>query len=237
MIKVPGTPAGMPAVRTLIGEGVNVNVTLLFAVDTYLAAARAYIDGLDDYVRAGGKQPDRVASVASFFVSRVDTAADGRLQELIDEGDAPEAVALLGKAGIANAKLAYAEFQGLFEGEAFAGLALAGARPQRPLWGSTGVKNTAYPDTLYLDELMGPHTVNTAPPATIDAFIDHGTPGETVTRGVDEARRQITRLGELGIDLDGITDDLLAAGVESFSDSFKSLLRRVDEKRRELSGR
>ena len=226
MIKVPGTPAGIPAIKTLISEGINVNVTLLFAIDSYLAAANAYIEGLGEYAKSGQDSTGSVSSVASFFVSRVDTAADNAL---------PGDHELRGKIGIANAKLAYAEFSEMFDrrpggGGSFLPLHKAGAQVQRPLWASTGVKNPDYPDTLYIDGLMGPDTVNTVPEATMNALLDHGNPGTALTEGLDEARAHIEALGKARVSLDAITSDLLAAGVKSFADSYETLLGRIEAK-------
>ncbi len=226
MIKVPGTPAGVPAIKTLISEGINVNVTLLFAIDAYLAAANAYIEGLSEFAKSGAGNPGSVASVASFFVSRVDTAADNAL---------PEGHELRGKIGIANAKLAYFEFNEMFDrklggGGSFFPLHTTGAQVQRPLWASTGVKNPDYPDTMYVDGLMGPDTVNTVPEATMSAMLDHGNPGTALTEGLDGARAQIDALGGAGVSLEAITGDLLAAGVKSFADSYETLLGRIDSK-------
>ena len=230
LIKVPGTPEGVPAIRKLISEGISVNVTLLFSLAAYRAAAAAFIDGLSDYVEAGGDDLGGISSVASFFVSRVDTSADGALDGVSGGRE------IAGKIGIANAKLAYDEFRRLCATERWQQLAARGALPQRPLWASTGVKNPAYPDVLYMNELMGPDTVNTAPPATLDAFLDHGDVAERVTTGVDEAQAQVERLEELGISLDAITGDLLKAGVKAFADAFEGLLEVIDSKCRELAG-
>lgn len=226
MIKVPGTPAGVPAIKTLISEGINVNVTLLFAIKAYLAAANAYIEGLSEFAKSGQGNPGSVSSVASFFVSRVDTAADNAL---------PEGHKLRGKVGIANAKLAYAEFNEMFDrkpggGGSFFPLHTAGAQVQRPLWASTGVKNPDYPDTMYVDGLMGPDTVNTVPEATMNAMLDHGNPGAALTEGLEGARAQIDALGRAGVSLDAITSDLLTAGVKSFADSYETLLGRIEAK-------
>jgi len=230
MIKVPGTPEGVPAIRKLISEGINVNVTLLFSLNAYAAASKAYVDGLADYVEAGGDDLGGISSVASFFVSRVDTSADAALGN-VSGGDE-----IAGKIGIANARLAYEAFQTLTASERWQELAERGALPQRPLWASTGVKNPAYSDVLYMNELMGANTVNTAPPATLDAFLDHGEVSERVTVGVEDARSHIARLEELGISLDAITDDLLVAGVKVFADAFEGLMGVIDSKVRELSG-
>jgi transaldolase len=228
MIKVPGTPEGVPAIRKLISEGIN--VTLLFSLIAYAAAWKAYVDGLADYVEAGGDDLGGISSVASFFVSRVDTSADAALED-VSGGEE-----IAGKIGIANARLAYEAFQTLTASERWQELVARGALPQRPLWASTGVKNPAYSDVLYMNELMGANTVNTAPPATLDAFLDHGEVSERVTVGVDDARSQIARLEELGISLDAITDDLLVAEVKTFADVFEGLIGVIDSKLRELSG-
>ena len=226
MIKVPATPAGRPAIETLIGEGINVNATLIFALAQYDAVARAYLSGLERLV-AGGGDPARVASVASFFVSRVDSAVDRALAEIGEES-------LQGKAAIANAKAAYAHFEVVFRGERWERLARAGARVQRPLWASTSTKNPRYPDTLYVDELIGPQTVNTLPPATLEALIDHGRVAVTLTADVPAAMDHLGHLGELGIDLDAITASLLDEGVAAFAASFEGLIAGVGEKARRL---
>ncbi|MDP6823001.1 MAG: transaldolase [Dehalococcoidia bacterium] len=230
MIKVPGTPEGVPAVRKLISEGISVNVTLLFSLSAYREAAKAYIDGLADYVEAGGDDLGGISSVASFFVSRVDTSADSALDG-VSGGDE-----IAGKIGIANARLAYDTFRDLIASERWRELAERGALPQRPLWASTGVKNPEYSDVLYMDELMGADTVNTAPPATLDAFLDHGIVAERVTVGVEDARAHMARLEELGVSLDAITGDLLVAGVKAFADAFEGLMEVIDSRCRELSG-
>ena len=218
MIKVPATPEGIPAIRRLIADGVNVNVTLLFAQSVYEQAALAYLDGIEERARAGAALGN-VASVASVFVSRIDTAIDPRLQG--------EAAALAGKAAIANTKLIYQRYLELFAGSRWEMLAAKGARTQRPLWGSTGTKNPAYSDVLYVDELIGPDTVNTLPPATLDAFRDHGRPRASLTEGVDEARRALAALSGAGIDMDSVTEQLLTEGVKLFADAFDKLLAAV----------
>jgi transaldolase len=230
MIKVPGTPEGVPAIKTLISEGINVNVTLLFSLDAYTAAANAYIEGLGEFAKAARGIPAGVASVASFFVSRVDTAVDNAL---------PDGHELRGKIGIANAKVAYATFAELFDrklggGGSFFPLHTTGAQVQRPLWASTGVKNPDYSDTMYVDSLMGPDTVDTIPEATLAAYSDHGNPGYDLTNGLGEAQAQLKSLAEVGISLDSITDDLLAAGVATFADSYASLLGRIEAKLKAL---
>jgi transaldolase len=216
-IKVPATTEGIPAIRALIGAGLNVNVTLIFALDAYEAVANAYIEGLEDFAAAGGDL-SRVASVASFFVSRVDTAVDKLL------AGRPEEASLRGKAAIANARLAYARFEEIFAGPRWEALAARGGRVQRPLWASTSTKDPAYPDTIYADALIGPFTVDTMPPQTVDAFRDHGHAANTVTAGVDDAHQALAQLTALGINLDTITAELLAAGLDSFSASFDKLL-------------
>ena len=225
MIKVPGTPEGAPAVRRLIGEGINVNVTLLFAIDRYLAAAAAFIDGLNDFMKAGRGSPGWIASVASFFVSRVDTSVDGQL---------PDGHPLRGKLGIANAKVAYGHFKELFDTTLGTGnfhpLATTGAQAQRPLWASTSVKSPDLPDTMYVDALMGPQTVNTLPDSTLESFLDHGTVENRLPGGLDEARAQMEQLEQAGVSMKQVTDDLLAAGVKSFADSYRSLLAQIGQK-------
>jgi transaldolase len=220
MVKVPATDEGIPAVEQLIADGLNINITLMFSLDDYEAVAHAYLRGLQ---RAG--DPAHIASVASFFVSRVDTKADAALEKI----GTPEAMALRGRIAVANAKLAYRRYQEIFEGDEFADLASAGARPQRVLWASTSTKNAEYADTMYVDELIGPNTVNTMPPNTIDAFLDHGDidPG-ALTSDVDVAAEQIARLGEIGVDLDQLTAELQSEGVQAFADSMNELLAVID---------
>ena len=228
LIKVPGTEAGVETFEELTARGVNVNVTLLFAVERYRAIADAYVRGLQRRLDAG-EPVDRAASVASFFVSRVDTKVDAELERLGHED-------LRGKAAVANAKVAYAEFQQIFSGEAWERLAAAGANVQRPLWASTSTKNPDYPDTLYVDELIGPDTVNTMPDATIEAARDHATPERTVDRDVDAARETMRELREIGVDVDDIVlRQLVDEGVESFAKSYDSLLETLAGKANELS--
>lgn len=225
MIKVPATAAGVPAIRQLISEGINVNVTLMFNMAHYEAVAKAYMDGLKTLVENGG-DPQKVASVASFFVSRVDTAVD----DALSASDDPAAAELMGKVAVANSKVVYQRFQDLFHGDAFADLSAAGAKPQRLLWASTSTKNPAYPDTLYIDELIGTETVNTIPQSTVDAFRDHGTPAATLETNVDEAQQVLQNLAALQIDLHAITEQLQVDGVASFAKSFDSLLATISEK-------
>ncbi len=230
MIKVPATPQGLPAIEALIGEGVNVNVTLIFALDQYQAVIDAYLAGLERLAARGGDLA-KVASVASFFVSRIDTAVDKALDNIArDRPVAP----LQGKAAIASAKVAYALFQKNLTGERWQRLAAQGARVQRPLWASTSTKNPAYPDTLYVDALIGPHTVNTVPPETLVAFRDHGTVALTLEQGVDEAHAHLAHLAQWGIDLAAITQKLLADGVIAFARSFDSLLASIEAKGEQL---
>jgi transaldolase len=226
MIKVPATEEGIPAIRQLISEGINVNVTLMFSMKHYEAVAQAYIDGLTQLLENGG-DPEKVASVASFFVSRVDTAVDKKLAELND----PAAEALKGKVAVANSKVVYKRFKDIFHGEAFARLQSAGAGRQRLLWASTSTKNPDYPDTLYIDELIGPETVNTMPPKTIDAFRDHGRLANMLEKDIDEAQLVLDNLAELSINLDEITAQLQEDGVEAFAKSFDSLINTISTKK------
>ncbi len=220
MIKVPGTPNAPETVERLIGEGVNVNITLLFDIAVYEAVARAYVAGLERALEAG-RDLSAIASVASFFVSRVDTQVDGRLAD-----DSP----LRGKAGVANARAAYARFAEVFSGGMWDGLAAAGARVQRPLWASTGTKNAAYSDVLYVDNLVAPHTVNTLPEPTLNAFADHGDASHTITREDEaEAEATLAALAEAGVDLEAVTDQLLVDGLDAFEADFLALLRCIDE--------
>lgn len=228
MIKVPGTDEGVPAFERLIAEGINVNVTLMFSLATYEAVAQAYLRGLGRC-----EHPERVASVASFFVSRVDTAADA----VLEAAGSPPAQALRGKTAIANAKLAYRRYQEIFEGEPFAPLRAKGARVQRVLWASTSTKNPDYRDVLYVEELIGPDTVDTLPPATLEAFRDHGTVEPTLTRDVDGAAADLEALAAAGVDLDAITERLQRDGVDAFARSFDSLLTAVEGKRRRMIAR
>ncbi|MCD6286489.1 MAG: bifunctional transaldolase/phosoglucose isomerase, partial [Anaerolineae bacterium] len=229
-IKVPATPEGVAAIKTLIGEGINVNATLIFSLEQYDAVAEAYIAGLERLAAAGGDLAE-VTSVASLFVSRVDAKVDARLDEL----GTPEAQSLKGKIALANAKISYRHFKQIFSGERWETLAALGASYQRPLWASTSTKNPDYPDTLYVDGLIGPHTVNTAPPKTLDAFLDHGTVAVTVETGLAEARAQLDQLAALGINLDGAMQELLDEGVAKFVTPFSSLMRSIEDKIRRLS--
>jgi transaldolase/glucose-6-phosphate isomerase len=239
MIKVPGTKAGVPAVRTLLGEGLNINITLLFSQSAYEEVLEAYLAALE-HLLAAGRPIDRVASVASFFVSRIDTVADQLLEEAAEakEGDERAALERLkGKVAIANAKLAYEIFQQRFSTARWEKLAAKGARPQRLLWASTGTKNPEYSDVLYVEELIGPHTVNTMPQKTMDAFRSHGhVRGNTLTEDLEGARDVLTALERAGISLDRITSDLVVEGVRLFADSFDKLLGAVAAKRQRMLG-
>ena len=232
MIKVPGTPEGVPAVERLIGEGVNVNVTLLFHRDAYSDVRDAYIAGLERLAEAGGDL-SRVASVASFFVSRVDTAVDGLLEPRVQAGE-EELADLLGKAAIANAALAYRDFQETVATQRFQALKAKGARAQRPLWASTGTKNAAYSDVLYIDSLIAPDTVNTMPPATLESYLDHGQVALSLVPFIPEAERVLQALEDNGVSMTEVTDKLLADGVKAFADSFVTLLANVEEKKAAL---
>jgi len=238
-IKVPGTKAGIPAIQQLLAEGLNINITLLFSQGRYRDVVEAYLSALEQRV-AAGKPIDRIASVASFFVSRIDTAVDKLLNEAAAR--APNAAersrleALRGKIAIANAKLAYRDWQRLFAGERWERLKKHGARPQQLLWASTGTKNPAYSDVLYVDELIGPETVNTMPEKTMDAFRDHGTVRETVTADVDAAQATLTALDRAGISLDSVTAMLEAEGVTLFCDSFDKLNGALVDKRSRMLG-
>jgi transaldolase len=231
MIKVPGTSEGVPAVRELIANGVNVNITLLFAVESHRRVINAYVEGLEARL-AAGEDIANVASVASFFVSRVDTSIDARLDALATAGtiDRARATALKGRAAIANAKLAYQLARTSFSGARWHALAARGARVQRPLWASTSTKNPAYRDVVYVEQLIGPDTVNTLPPATLDAFRDHGETHRTVDTDLDGARQLLADLDAVGISIDAVTDQLLTEGLASFQKSFDSLLGGLERK-------
>lgn len=226
MIKVPGTVEGVPAIEALIGDGINVNVTLLFSVDQYDAAARAYVAGLERLEKAGG-DVSAVASVASLFVSRVDSAVDKALEKAGNQD-------LQGRIAIANTKLAYARFREIFKGERWERLAAKGAKVQRPLWASTSTKNPEYPDTLYVDSLIGPDTVNTIPPKTLDAWLDHGLVTPAIESDLDRARTDLARLPELGIHIDAIMAQLQDDGVASFAKSFNDLMAGIESKTAKL---
>lgn len=220
MIKIPGTPAGVPAIAATIDAGINVNVTLLFSQSAYQAVAEAYVEGLEKRA-ARGEPIDKIASVASFFVSRIDAKIDDKIDAGVG-GD--EAKPLKGKVAIANAKLAYAWYEEFIASSRWQALAAKGAQVQRLLWASTGTKNPDYPDTLYLDTLIGKDTVNTIPPKTLDAYRLRGTAAETLTQDIAGARHVLSEAERLGLDLDGVTDELVDEGVASFSKAFDDLL-------------
>ena len=228
LVKIPATVAGLSAIEDCIARGVPINITLIFSFDRYRAVVAAYMRGLARLV-AGGGDPSKVSSVASFFVSRIDTETDRRLEE----AGHPE---LQGKLGIANAKLAYKHFRETFDGPIWERLAEAGASKQRPLWASTSTKNPAYRDVMYVEELIGPETVNTMPPETVIAFQDHGeVRGDTVLEGVDEAERLLTQLRDAGVSYDEIVETLEVEGVQKFADAFTELIDGIEAKRGELA--
>jgi transaldolase len=240
MIKVPGTEAGAPAVETLLTEGINVNITLLFSLEGHERVMEAYLRAMEKRLDAG--QPvERVASVASYFVSRVDTAVDLQLEERAkaagSEEERKRILALRGKAAIANAKMAYQRFREIFDSERFERLRAKGARVQRPLWASTSTKNPEYRDVMYVEQLIGPDTVNTMPRATMEAFADHGVVERTVDRDLDAARAELHALKEAGIDLDRVTRDLQVEGVEKFVTPYNGMLERIEEKLSRVAGR
>jgi transaldolase len=239
MVKIPGTVEAEPVIQQMLMEGININITLLFSVASYERVARAYIAALAAR-RAAGQPIDRIASVASFFVSRVDTLVDKLLDEKIAAtGDATQKgwlESLKGKAAIANARIAYQSFERLFSGAEWDSLAAAGADVQRPLWASTSVKNPAFPDTMYVDELIGPHTVNTMPRPTIAAFLDHGTVERTIDKDISCAYKTMEDLAAAGIDIDAVTAQLEEEGIASFAKSYDSLLAGVASKRSQLAG-
>jgi transaldolase/glucose-6-phosphate isomerase len=239
MVKVPGTKAGIPAIRTLIGEGININVTLLFAPQVYAEVAGAYIDGIEDFTAKGG-DPNRIASVASFFVSRIDSLIDDAIDKKIaaatDAGQRGRLEALKGKVAIANAKLAYKLYGQIYSDERWQRLAQAGAQTQRLLWASTGTKNKAYSDVLYCDELVGSNTVNTMPPPTMDAFRDHGKPRASLDEDVAGAEATMAGLAAVGISIDEVSQKLVADGVQLFADAADQLYAAVQKKRRIVLG-
>src|SRR4029453_7673888 len=235
-IKVPATPQGISAIQQLISEGLNVNVTLLFSQEAYEQVAEAYISGLEKLV-AGGGYATRVTSVASFFISRIDSAVDAlieaRLQETSDVKDRSALRALTGKVAIANAKVTFRRYQELFSGPRWQALARQGAQTQRLLWASTSTKNPNYRDVVYVEELIGPDTVNTIPPATFEAFRDHGRPRASLADDVDSAFDTMKALAENRISMTEVTDKLLAEGVQLFADAFAKLLKAVETQSRD----
>jgi transaldolase len=229
LIKIPATNEGYPAIETLLAEGLNINITLMFSMEQYENVTEAFLSALEKRAERS-EDLSQIASVASFFVSRV----DGKVDPMLDQLDSPEAGALKGKTGIANAKMVYQRFKETFAGERWERLAAKGARRQRVLWASTSTKNPEYPDTLYPDNLIGPHTVNTVPPGTLEAFLDHGTVALTVQRDLDEVRQQLEALERLGIDLDTVTLELLAEGIVKFAQPFESLMGTIATKKSQL---
>jgi transaldolase len=234
MVKIPGTPEGIPAIEECLYSGVNINITLLFSIQAYEAVAWAYIRALERRA-AEGKPIDRIASVASFFVSRIDTLADEMLaakaQTETDPALKAKIESLSGKAAIANAKMAYQLFKKVFADARFLALKAKGARVQRPLWASTSTKNPSYPDTLYVDALIGPDTVNTLPPETIDAFRDHGQPRITIEDDLDGARRVLQGLENAGVSMKAVTQQVLEEGIVKFAKAFDQLLAVIEKKR------
>ena len=240
LIKVPGTPEGVPAIEQLIGEGISVNVTLLFAREAYEQVAQAYIRGLAK-AAADGLDVGRIASVASFFISRIDSLVDDTIEKRIESADDEAAKerlrALKGKVAIANAKLTYRRYKEIMQGEGWQALVGKGARPQRLLWASTSTKNPDYPDVLYVDELIGEDTVNTIPPATLDAFRDHGEARKSLEEDVEGAAETMAALERAGVSMTEVTDKLLEDGVRLFSEAFDKLLAAVEEECRKASDR
>jgi transaldolase len=236
MVKIPATRAGLPAIAGALAEGININVTLIFARQRYAEVMDAHQEGLERRIAAGAPV-DSIASVASFFVSRVDTKVDKQLEAIAGRGAASAEMVepLLGKAGIANARLAYADFKEVCAAERFKALERHGARPQRPLWASTGVKNKRYPDVMYVEELIGPQTVNTVPPQTLVAFLDHGKVRLSLEEGLDEAQRVLDSLEALGVSMAKVTEELEEEGVEAFSDSFVELVEAVKQRQSSLA--
>jgi transaldolase/glucose-6-phosphate isomerase len=239
MIKIPGTPAGLPAIRQAIGEGINVNVTLLFAQEVYEQVAEAHITGLEDLAKRGGNV-SKIGGVASFFISRIDSLVDSMINEKVKTAiDAQQQAllkGLLGKVAIANGKLTYQRYQRIFNGPRWQALAAQGAQTQRVLWASTSTKNPAYRDVMYVEELIGPDTVNTMPPATIDAFRDHGKLRNSLTEDVAGAQNVMDNLAQAGIPIKEVTTKLTDDGVKLFADAFHKLLAAV-EKNTQLKGK
>ena len=239
LIKIPATKAGVPAIRASLAAGINVNVTLIFSIERYRQVIDAFMAGLEDLAASGGDLTE-IASVASFFVSRVDTNVDKRLQAIVDRGgpEAERAAARLGTAAVDNAKLAWDEFQGCLSTERWRALAAAGARPQRPLWASTSTKNRAYRDVLYVEELVAHGSVNTMPTETLDAFQDHGeVRGQTIGEGMDRAQRVWADLAELGIQEAQVMEELEREGVDRFAESYQAAVDTIEAKRAEAAAR
>lgn len=240
MIKIPGTTEGIPAIEQAIYEGININITLLFSLHAYEKTMEAYIRGLERRV-AENKPIDNISSVASFFVSRIDSAVDKELERRIsqtaDEEEERKLQSLLGRIAIANAKIAYQRYKKVFHGERFAALKQKGAQVQRPLWASTSTKNPVYPDVYYVEALIGPETVDTLPPATLVAFRDHGRARVTIEDNLDEERTLLGRLEEVGISLDQVTSHVLADGVRLFVEPFEKLLKSIEARAAEIVNR
>ena len=237
LVKIPATPEGIPAIQQALTEGININITLIFSIEAYKAVTEAYLNALEDR-NASGKDISHMASVASFFVSRVDTLVDKLLEDKIkatsDSAEQQRLKALEGKAAIANARLVYQEFKRTFSTPRFESLKHSGAHVQRPLWASTSTKNPAYRDVLYAEELIGPNTVDTMPLETIENFRDHGRVGLTIEKDIPQARVELEALERLGIHYDAVTQQLLDEGVQKFADSFHELFRGIEEKRKAI---
>jgi transaldolase len=240
MIKIPGTVEGVPAIEQCIYEGININITLLFSIASYEATMEAYIRGLERRA-AEGKPVDGIASVASFFVSRIDTAVDKKVQEAVNqaasESDRKALKSLVGRIAIANARVAYQYYKQVFHGNRFASLKAAGAQVQRPLWASTSTKNPTYSDVYYVEALIGPETVDTIPPATLAAFRDHGVARITIEDNLDQERARLAELESFGISLNEVTQQVLLDGVRLFVEPFEKLLKSIEAKRDEISSR
>ena len=236
MVKIPGTAAGIPAIRECLAEGVNINITLLFSVERYHEVMDAWFEAMERRVERG--QPvDSLASVASFFVSRVDTKVDQRIAERlarVTDDERARLEVLEGRIGIDNARIAFQAYEERFGGERFAALEAHGARPQKPLWASTSTKNPDYPDVYYVEALLAPGTVNTLPPDTLEAYRDHGDPAVRIHDDLDGAHRRLAELGELGIDFRVVLEELEKEGVEKFSKSYHELLDAIEEKQRQV---
>ncbi|QNF35335.1 transaldolase [Adhaeribacter swui] len=236
MIKVPGTPEGLPAITQLIREGININVTLLFSLERYRQVAETYVAGLEERAQKG-EPIDKVASVASFFLSRIDALVDPMLEKVKQNGGDQAALAekVIGKTAIASAKMAYQIYKEVFNSDRFKALAEKGAKPQRLLWASTSTKNPAYRDVLYIESLIGPDTVNTVPMETLNAFRDHGEPAGRLEEGTEEARNLIAELPQVGVDLNAVTKQLEEEGIQKFIKPFNSLLQVLEDKRKEAA--
>jgi transaldolase len=237
MIKIPATPEGIPAVRQALTEGINVNITLIFSIEFYKQVAEAYISALETRHQEG-KDISHIASVASFFVSRVDTLVDKRLEDMAASSDDPQKLkSLEGKAAIANARLVYQDFKKIFHSPRFEKLQQQGAHVQRPLWASTSTKNPAYRDVLYAEQLIGPDTVDTMPLETIENFRDHGQVSKTIENNIDQAHAELAALEQVGIHYDQVTQQLLDEGVQKFADSFHQLFAGIESKRKALEAK